>query len=265
MKYGNLYAGAVLVVCALVLGGCHTGSGTLAQEARSRESISLLKVCPKWLSPDNPTDSGACMFDATKVELTVLDKDMILAPAFTPMIIICGPEVDPDRVVEKVAASTLFQRQKSMIFTDCGLGDAGAAALARSGNLHVLENLTLDGGAGRLPLGDAGAAALARATGLGRLERLVINGSHISDQGAGALADATGLDDLEFVSLSRLDITAEAARRFIHRNGLPQLDDVSLEPLGPLSTEPAVVGDLATQALGKGFVLRLSDMSSGVE
>jgi hypothetical protein len=247
------------------LGGCRYRAQAETPGKQSVEPDNIIKVCPKWLSPDNPTGSGECMFDASKVELHVLIGDKILGEVYAPMSIICGREADPDIVARKVAASTLFQRQKNLTFRDCALGDRGAAALAHSDNLKAVESLVFDAGGRRLPLGDTGAQALARATAFGRLEQLIIHGSHITDRGAGALADSTQLADLESISLFNLNLTDQAARRFVNRKGLPQLQDVYLQSVKPLSTDRAVLTDLVNQARAKGFVLRLAESDSGIK
>lgn len=265
MKPRIKISGLLAVAFLAALGGCRYGARAEMTGKQAAEPENIIKVCPKWLSPDNPTGSGECMFDASKVELHVLVEDRILGEIYTPMSIICGREVDPNIVAEKVAASTLFQRQKNMTFRDCALGDRGVAALAQSDNLKAVESLVLDAGGRRLPLGDSGAEALARATAFRRLEQLIIHGSRITDRGAGALADSTQLADLESLSLFDLNLTDEAARRFIARKGLPQLQDVFLQSVKPLSTDKTALMDLVNQAAANGFDLRLAELESGIE
>ena len=80
---------------------------------------------------------------------------------------------------------------------DCGIGDKGATALARTAQSANLIELQLD----KNRIGDRAAGELARSSFLSNLRTLHLDHNRIGDKGATELARASSLDRLHELSL----------------------------------------------------------------
>lgn len=115
---------------------------------------------------------------------------------------------DLNEGLDALAASPHLMRLVHLELEDNpGLGPRGAQALASIG---TLEHLTLN----RCGLGDAGAQALAQSSGLGNLERLELEDCDIGADGAAALAEA--FPALRYLNLAHNGIGVGGARALAH-------------------------------------------------
>lgn len=99
-----------------------------------------------------------------------------------------------DRFAEAIAQSSLSSLE-SLIWDCCGIGNAGACALAESATLSNLTCLNLYDA----QLGDEGVGAIAGSAHMARLKELHLVGGEISISGARALADSPYLKSLDEV------------------------------------------------------------------
>lgn len=97
-----------------------------------------------------------------------------------------------------------------------GIGDRGAATLARSGQLVSLRQLYLGGGN---PITDAAAADIASSTGLPALTDLHLWGSNITDAGARVLADFAERRGLRVLNLRACPLSGSVVKELTDRLG----------------------------------------------
>jgi Ran GTPase-activating protein (RanGAP) involved in mRNA processing and transport len=107
---------------------------------------------------------------------------------------------------------------------DCGLGDEGVRALARSPALTGLTHLEL----GLNGITDEGAKALARSRYLGNLRRLDFQLNHIGDEGVAALARSKVLQSVTHLTLNANRIGLKGIRALARSPNLSRLRRLDL-------------------------------------
>ncbi len=111
-------------------------------------------------------------------------------------------------VIERLADCPQLRRVSALHLTRCGIGDAGAAALARSLHLDGLDTLRL----GENNIGDDGVEMLAASPHFAGLRVLNLSQNDIGNAGARALAESPYLAGLHTLRLGGNRITPTGAR-----------------------------------------------------
>ena len=139
----------------------------------------------------------------------------------------------------------------SLSLREVDVGPDGLAALAASKVLTRLESLLIL----RTPIGDAGAKALAANLALPRLRVLTVQDAEVGDDGANALAKSAGLADAQAIELSDNAVGPDGLAAVLRSKTLRGLKSLSLSgnPI-PVSVQvPAVVGALGRTSLSVAF------------